>query len=190
MSRGRDKFRKFEKAIRTLTCIYGVFPRSIQIRLLDRNRNTKGYIGLAKRYALLKNLAQHVGENVSIKENVYLYNVEGLSIGDNVSIWPMSYIDAFGGVDIGNDVSMAEGTSIFSFNHSTDDLETSIKNQPVKKLPVKVEDNVWIGSKATVLGGVTVGSGSVIAAGAVVNRDVPRNMIMGGIPAKVLKERK
>ena len=64
-----------------------------------------------------------------------------------------------------------------------------IKNQGIVKSPVRLEGDIWIGEKSTILRGVTVGSGTVIASHALVNRDVPRNSIVGGVPARVLKTR-
>lgn len=189
MNRGRSKFAKYRKIISAIARIFAVFPKSIQGYLLQKNRNTRGYFGQAIRYALLKNLTNSIGENVSIKEGVYLYNCDKLTIGDNVSIWPMSYIDAFGGVIIGNDVSIAHGTSIISFEHTFHDNSMPIKEQEVVPLKICIEDNVWIGAKTTILGGTTIHSGSVIGAGSVVKKDVESNSVYVGIPARKMKSR-
>ncbi len=188
--RGRDKFAKFKPAINALVKMYSIFPRSMRNNKMARLRKRTGYIALVKRYALLKTLAKSVGDNVSVFPDVYLQNVQEMEIGNNVSFQPMVYIEAYGGVKIGDDVSMAEGASLFSVNHGTEDLEKPIKDQELKPLPVEIKNNVWIGSKATVLGGVTIDSGCVVAAGAVVNKSEPANMVVGGVPAKILKERK
>lgn len=82
---------------------------------------------------------------------------------------------------IGNNVMMARECIINPNNHKIDDINTPMNQQgfePVK--PVVIEDNVWIGSRAIILPGVHVGEGSVIAAGAVVTRDVPNFAIVGG----------
>ena len=189
MSRGRERFYKYKNAIRLLCKLYSLFPHKIQVKLLEKNRNSKGYIGQVKRYALLKNLAKSIGDNVSIKEGVYLYNTENLNIGDNVSIWPMVYIDAYGGIDIGNDVSIAHSASILSFEHTFKSREIQIKDQEVVSLPVKIHDNIWIGAKATILGGTKVCTGCVIGAGSVVTRDTNSNAVYCGVPAKKIKDR-
>lgn len=187
--RGRDKFARFKPAIKVLTQYYSVFPRSIRKRKMERLRKKTGNIALVKRYAILKTLAKSVGDNVSVFPDVYLRNVQEMDIGNNVSFQPMVYIEAYGGVTIGNDVSIAEGASLFSVNHGFEDMNNPIKDQPLTALPIKIDNNVWIGAKATVLGGVKVASGTIVAAGAIVSRDTQENSIVAGIPAKILKLR-
>lgn len=189
MGRGRDKFKKFAPYIQMLIKLYKIFPKKVQIKLLEWNRNSHGYWGQVKRYALVKNLALSVGNNVSIKEGVYLYNISQLSIGNNVSIWPMTYIDAYGGVEIGNDVSIAHNCSILSFEHTFTGQDIPIKDQESKRLSVKIEDDIWIGAKVTVLGGCTIHSGCVVGAGSVVTKDTDEKSVYVGVPAKKIKER-
>lgn len=189
MSRGRDKFRKYRFFINFLANLYSIFPKRIQKIFLERNRNSCGYIGQVKRYALVKNLALSVGDNVSIKEGVYLYNIDRLSIGNNVSIWPMTYIDAYGGIEIGNDVSIAHGCSILSFEHIFAEQDIPIKDQGLRTKPVKIENDIWIGAKVTVLGGSTIRTGCVIGAGSVVTKDTDEKSVYVGVPAKKIKNR-
>lgn len=91
-------------------------------------------------------------------------------------------IDCFESISIGNGVVISKNVTI----RDSDDHRIS----PGGKIsaPIVIEDHVWIGLNATILKGVRIGSGSVIAAGAVVTRDVPRNSLAGGVPARVLKE--
>ena len=86
-------------------------------------------------------------------------------------------------IDIGNDVMIGEGVMIRDSNNHTIHSDGYVITEPVK-----IGNHVWIGSRATILPGVTVGDGSVIAAGAVVTHDVPGNSLVGGVPAKVLKQ--
>lgn len=187
--RGRDLFHKFKLIIIGLAQIFGLFPVSFRIKLLICFRSMKGYKGLAVRYALIKTLAKVCGDNVSIHPDVYLFFVDQLSLGDNISIHPMCYIDACGGIDIGDDVSVAHATTILSTTHTCDAHDLPLKDQPVITQKTVIEDNVWIGAKATILCGNIVHSGSVIAAGAVVTHDVPANTVVAGVPARVIKER-
>lgn len=166
--RGRDQFRKYKKIIFLLSDFYGLFSAKALKRKLTGIRKSSGTIALVKRYALLRAMTKSIGDNVSVFSDVYLLNPENLEIGNNVSIQPMTYIEAFGGVFIGNDVSIAEGVSIFSVNHGFSEIDIPIKDQKLVPLPVVIEDNVWIGAKATILGGVTLASGTIVAAGAVV----------------------
>lgn len=75
-------------------------------------------------------------------------------------------------------------------NHKFEDLDILIKNQGLDKKGIVIEDNVWIGANVTILDGVKIGSGSVVAAGAVVNKDVPQNTIVAGVSCRVIGERK
>lgn len=92
-------------------------------------------------------------------------------------------------VDIGDDVRIAGHVWIGTSNHAFDALDRPIAQQGAYHLPVRIEDDVWIGEKATILPGVTVGRGSIVAAGAVVTRDLPPFSVAGGVPAKVIKRR-
>lgn len=189
MARGRDKFKKFKPVINLVSKCYSIFPRNIQMKALIRHRGQTGNMGLVIRYALLKNLAKHVGENVSVQPNVYLFNVQQLSIGNNVSIHPLTYIEAYGGVEIGNDVSIAHGTTIMAVTHDFKNLSIPIKDQGITGLPIKIENNVWIGAKATILGGNVIGADSIIGAGAVVTKNVKKSTIVAGVPAKNIRDR-
>lgn len=187
--RGREKFAKYKPMIDILVKIYSLFPKKRRLNMMDSLRKKPGNVALVKRYALLKTLAKSVGDNVSIFTDVYLKNVQEMEIGDNVSFQPMCYIEAYGGVKIGNDVSFAEGSSVFSVNHGFSDNNTPIKDQPLTKLPIVIENNVWIGAKATILGGVKIANGTIVAAGAVVNKDSKQNSTVAGVPAKIIKIR-
>lgn len=88
-----------------------------------------------------------------------------------------------GGIEIGDNTLIGHQVVIATLNH---DLEPSRRASMIAA-PVKIGKNVWIGSHATVLAGVTVGDNAVIAAGAVVNRDVPANTVAAGVPAKIIK---
>ena len=114
---------------------------------------------------------------------------EGLVIGDNVGIAQNCFIQVRGKVVIGNNVILGPGVSLFSENHNFNDLNKQIKDQGVTRIGIEICDGVWIASGATILDGVKIGENSIIAAGAVVINDVPPYSIIGGIPAKVLKNR-
>lgn len=93
-----------------------------------------------------------------------------------------------GPVQIGNKFNSAQGVVITALNHGFKDKDMPIADQKVSLSPILIDNDVWIGANAVILPGVHIGSHSVIAAGAVVNSDVPSNVIVGGIPAKVIKQ--
>ncbi|WP_309215830.1 acyltransferase [Lacticaseibacillus rhamnosus] len=114
---------------------------------------------------------------------------ESLSIGDNVGIAEYSLISVRGPVTIGNDVIIGPFFSLHSENHMFSREDKAIRTQGVTRTGVHISDNVWIGAKVTLLDGVTIGSGVVVAAGAVVTHDVPNNVIVAGVPARIIRKR-
>jgi acetyltransferase-like isoleucine patch superfamily enzyme len=92
-------------------------------------------------------------------------------------------------VTIGSNCLLADSVHIYDHNHNYDDITCNIKDQGYKTSPVVIGDNVWIGAKATILSGVAIGNGAIVATGAVVTRDVPEMVIVGGVPAKIIGKR-
>lgn len=84
---------------------------------------------------------------------------------------------------------IASSVSIRDTDHRFDRLDIPMISQGIVTAPIVIKDNVWIGHGAVITKGVTIESGAIIAANAVVTRDVPANAIMGGVPAKLIKYR-
>jgi acetyltransferase-like isoleucine patch superfamily enzyme len=105
-----------------------------------------------------------VGRNVFINQNCTFYDLGGLDIADDVMIGP--------------------NVSIITSGHP---IEPSQRRAAVIAKPIAIERNVWIAAGATIIGGVTVGENSVVAAGSVVTKDVPPNSLAGGNPARVIR---
>lgn len=187
--RGRESFNRYKILINLLTRIIKIIPYKIRVYVFTRLRMLQGIVGIGLRYIFLKSIAKNIGENVSIHPGVYIFNIDNLDIGNNVSIHPMSYIEAMGGVSIGNDVSIAHSATILSANHVFQNINKPIKDQGLVYHKTIIRDNVWIGAKATILSGVEVNEGTIIAAGAVVTKETLNNSIVGGIPAEIIKIR-
>jgi acetyltransferase-like isoleucine patch superfamily enzyme len=115
---------------------------------------------------------------------------EGLVVGDHSNIGPYCYIGCSGHISIGNNVMISPRVSIYAENHVFDNTDTPIKIQGVKKEKVVIEDDCWIASNSILLAGVTIGKGSVVAAGSVVTQDVPPYSVVAGVPARVIKNRR
>ena len=92
-----------------------------------------------------------------------------------------------GPVEIGSHVNLAQGITVTALNHNFDDTEKRIDEQGVSTNPVTIEDDVWVGANAVILPGVTIGNHCVVAAGAVVTKDVPPHSLVAGVPAKVIR---
>ena len=131
-----------------------------------------------------------IGKKCELLNGVLLMTYGGtIEIGNNCSINPYSIIYGHGNLKIGNNVLIAAHTVIIPANHIFSDHSKPINNQGLTKLGIVIEDDVWIGAGCKILDGVTIGKGSVIAAGAVVNKDVANYTIVGGVPAKFIKKR-
>jgi len=106
-----------------------------------------------------------------------------IKLGKNVFInHACSFLD-LGGITIEDNVLIGPRVNLTTENHPVDPL----KRKDLDLKSILIRQNVWIGAAATVLPGVTIGMNSIVAAGAVVNRDVPANTIVGGVPAKIIR---
>lgn len=187
---GREQFQRLKGLINFLSGLMNLLPKKMQRKLFNHFRNTKGKKGMLFRYILLKNIAKKCGDNVLINEGVIIKNVDQISFGNNVSIQEYSYIEGKGGITIGNDVSIAHSCSILSTSHTFSKNDEPIKYQQIDSKPVFIKDNVWIGCKVTILYGIIIDSGSIVGANSVVTKDISKNTIYAGVPAKLIKERK
>jgi len=131
-----------------------------------------------------------VGAYSSIIVSTSLNNLgKSIKIGNNVGIGEYAYLGGAGGLSIGDDCIIGQYLSCHPENHNYEILETPIRHQGVNRKGISIGSNCWIGSKVTILDGVSVGNGCVIAAGAVVTKSFPANRIIGGVPAKLIKRR-
>ncbi|HYY59117.1 MAG TPA: hypothetical protein VE842_17440 [Pyrinomonadaceae bacterium] len=113
-----------------------------------------------------------------------------ISVGDNCSVGPYVVVYGEGDVSIGDYVAIAAHSTIVAANHKYTDPQEFIRLQGSTATGISIEADVWIAARCVVLDGVNIGRGSVVAAGAVVNRDVPAYTVVGGTPAEVIKYRR
>jgi len=130
-----------------------------------------------------------VGNNPTIYSGVWIRPIRGLSLGDNVSIGKDVLITTVGEVKIGDNVLIGHGSKIISANHIIPEGRGTIRFSGHICEPIVIEDDVWIAAQAVVLPGVRIGTGSVVAAGAVVTKNVDPFTIVGGVPAHIIKHR-
>ncbi len=124
-----------------------------------------------------------IDKSVAVFTPLYINYGKHTRIGKNVFInFDCVFLD-MGGITIDDNVQIAPKVSLLTEGHP---IETE-KRQSLIPKPIHIKKNAWIGAGVTILQGVTVGENSVVAAGAVVSKDVPDNVIVGGIPAKILK---
>jgi acetyltransferase-like isoleucine patch superfamily enzyme len=139
----------------------------------------------------------HLGRNVTIGRfavltctGVLAHPGVGIRIGDRSAIGAGSFVGGQGGVSIGHDVIIGPGVRIFSENHNYELMDRPIRSQGETRRGVTIADDCWIGASVVIVDGVAIGTGCVIAAGAVVTRDVPPFCVAAGVPARTLRSRR
>lgn len=127
-------------------------------------------------------------DGVYIDRMVSLRGTGNINIGKYTSIGEKTTILAEQEVTIGDYVQIAQNCVISDNDHVFNKKNTKIMHSGVNKQKITIQDNVWIGANATIVKGVTIGEGSVVAAGAVITKDVPPHSVAAGIPAKIIKQ--
>jgi len=155
-------------------------------RVLVRSFNETNEVEEEKRMAKLKELFGSTGERIYIESNFrcdYGYNIH---VGENFyANFDCTILDG-GRVTIGKNCMVAPGVHIYTNTHPVNAEERITEIEYTKS--VTIGDNVWIGGRAVINPGVTIGNNVVIASGAVVTKDVPDNVVVGGNPAKIIKQ--
>lgn len=150
--------------------------------------------------------AEHIsiGDNTFFEKNLYLsawdsYTTKGSSqtfspsikIGSRCHFGAFNHITAINSIEIGDNLLTGKNVTITDNSHGSTDLDNLLIEPILRPLisrgPIKIGHNVWIGDKATILPNVTIGDGAVIAANAVVTKDVPAYCVVAGNPAKIIK---
>ncbi len=129
-----------------------------------------------------------LGNGVVLHENVYVRSFKyKINIGDFSTIGRNTCI--MSQCSIGKRVSIAPNVVIVGANHNYKDRSILIKDQGISSQGIIIRDDVWIGANATILDGVTIGEGCVVAAGAVVTKSIPAYSVVAGVPANIIKKR-
>ena len=152
------------------------------------NKTSATPFGLAKRKKLIKKMFRSVGENAYIEPPIHAnFGGNNVVLGNNFyANFNLVLVDD-GLITIGDNVMIGPNVTIATPLHPLNAKKRNSENNQ-KNLPVKIGNNVWIASNAVILPGVTIGDNSVIAAGAVVTKDVPENVLVAGVPARIMKK--
>ena len=131
-----------------------------------------------------------IGDGCRVRRGAQIYSLGGsVTIGAQCSVNPYCVLYGTGGLTIGRFVRIAAHTVIVAAMHRFDRRDIPIAEQGSTARGIVIEDDVWIGAAAQILDGVRIGTGAVVAAGAVVTKDVAPFTIVGGVPARVLGAR-
>jgi acetyltransferase-like isoleucine patch superfamily enzyme len=127
----------------------------------------------------------HIGSGNSIRCH------EGtMRIGDKCVFGKDNTVNGYLDIEFGAATIVADWVYVCDFDHVFDDVTVPIKDQGIVKSPVRIGPDVWLGTKVTVVRGVTIGPGCVVAANAVVNKDLPAYSVAVGVPARVIRDRR
>lgn len=174
----------------------GTIPRKLTISKVWRllyvifakwlPRSCYSIVSMKIRLFFARRIASYCGKRVNIEQNVTFG--EELKIGDNSTIGFNS--DLYGPVYIGKNVMIGPEAAIYTNGHRFDDISIPMIQQgDTEHRPVVIEDNVWIGRRVIILPGVTVKTGCVVGAGAVVTKTFPPDSVIAGNPARVVRTR-
>lgn len=178
----------------------GLLLISPKARLRNKSKIRVGRNFIAEENCEIQGLSRRgitFGDNVTvgsmsmIRPSGYYGNSvgEGLRMGNGSNVGAYSYVGCSGFIEIGDNVMMGPRVSFFAENHTFDRTDMPMKQQGVNNKGIRIEDDCWLGSGAIFLDGVTVGKGSIVAAGSVVSKSVEPYSIVGGVPAKLIKSR-
>lgn len=139
------------------------------------------------RRAICKPLFDACGSNLNVERGADFGTGSGIRIGSGSGIGTNAQVR--GPLTIGDNVMMAPGVTILTTNHRFDRTDIPMIEQGHVSAPVSIGNDVWIGQRAMIMPGVHIGNGCIVAAGAVVTKDVPDFAVVGGVPARILKYR-
>ena len=144
-------------------------------------------IGYKVRGLVVKCLLRHCGKGIVVKNRCYFGNGSRLSVGNNSQLGQNSRLQ--GTIFIGDDCVMGPDVVIMATSHGYDRTDIPIRLQGGWEKPIRIGNDVWIGTRVIILPGVELGNHCIVAAGAVVTKSFPPYSIIGGVPARLLKSR-
>ena len=153
-------------------------------------RSLPGLTGMTLRWLFYRMIFKRLQSFCLIYSGVYFTHTYGIKIGRSFSINSGAIIDGRGGVSMGDYVMVGPNVVIVSSDHDIQEIETPMVMRNHILAPVVIGNDVWIGANAVINSGVKIGSGAVIAAGAVVTSNVDDYKIVGGVPARIIGDRK
>ncbi len=152
-------------------------------------RNIPSFLGFTIRYLIYKLLLKNISSYCVVQPNVYITHCFRITVGQNFVINSNSYINGVGEISIGDYVLIGTNVTISSGEHQYKDFSIPVTKQPIVPKKIVIEDDVWIGSNAVILPGLTIAKGTVVGAGAVVTKSTKPYTVVAGVPAVEIKKR-
>jgi acetyltransferase-like isoleucine patch superfamily enzyme len=203
------------KILRKIALVINYIKNEPKGWVVDCLRWMPASIGAGLRYLYYRGRFKSCGKNIHIPQGCYIRDCKNISFGNNIWICPNAQIYASGGkgemiefgnniglnsnvminadlggyIKLGNYVMVGPNVVMRACNHTFNDFDLPIMKQPSKAGKIIIEDDVWIGANAVLLPDIRIGKGAVVAAGAVVTKDVEPYSIVGGVPAKMISKR-
>ena len=146
--------------------------------------------GLFLRNFFYRIIFKSCGKTLLIYPSVYIIFSHKISVGKRLAINVGSYLDGRGGITIGDNVMIGPNCVLSSCEHGHSRTDIPMAEQNHTYAPIMIGNDVWIGGNCVIKSGVTISDGSIIAAGAIVTKDVPPYCIFGGVPGQVIGYRK
>ena len=161
----------------------------VQLRVGQRTR-IEDFVRLQSGGPSSENETIVIGDDCSIRSHAQIYTMGGaVTIGNRCSVNPFCVLYGTGGLRIGNMVRIASHTVIVPSMHRFDRIDIPICEQGSDSHGIEIGDDVWIGAGVRILDNVRIGNGAIVAAGAVVVKDIPPYSIVGGVPARLIRMR-
>lgn len=187
--KGGDYMREIEKLEKGLEYYFldeEVVEQKKRASMLCQEFNQISVTESDKQLSKIKEIIGSYGENISFQASFNCDNGKNIHVGDNfLSNYNLTILD-IAPVHIGNNVMIGPNVDIYTVTHPL--TVEGRRNYLAQGIPVTIGNDVWIGGKVTIMPGVTIGNNVVVASGAVVTKNIPDNSLVGGVPAKIIKE--
>ena len=162
---------------------------SIFFKIINKTFMMVDYWRHLSKYSILANSMKEVGDNVRFDYNIYINYPQNIIIKNDVFIGKNAILNAYDLIVIGNHCIIAADCKLITANHRFGNLSMPIHCQGLELKSIHLEDDVWLGYGVTVLSGVHLGKGCIVAAGAVVTKSFPAYSIIAGVPARLINSR-
>lgn len=159
--------------------------KTIHANKLVRELNNVDVESFERKNEIIKQLFGSTGPNSSIEDNFHCDLGYNIHVGDEFYAGYNCVILDMGEVRIGDNCMLGPNVGIYTAGHSIEPLG---RNKSGYTIPINIGNDVWVGGNCVILAGVTIGDNSVVAAGSIVTKDVPKNTVVAGNPARVIKE--